>query len=170
MKARIPNFRNMAKACTETIRILRETARVLENSVLYQWGHMGACNCGFLAQQISHLGKDEIHARAMEQSGDWNQQLVDYCPSSGLRMDDLISTMLNAGFSINDLKHLERLSDPAVLRTLPLSERYLHHNIREDVVKYFRTWADLLETELLDNIGITLVLNALLPVQRQVVE
>jgi hypothetical protein len=34
---------------------------------------MGACNCGFLAQEITHLRKAEIHSRAMQSTGDWNE-------------------------------------------------------------------------------------------------
>ena len=160
----------MAKATIETISALRKTASILEISDQYQWGHMGLCNCGFLAQQISLLTKDEIHSRAMERPGDWNDQLFDYCPSSGLKMDDLIETMIRAGFSIEDLKHLERLSDAKVLRRLPPTERYLRHNIKTDVVKYIRTWATLLESELLENIEINEARVAQSVLQREIVE
>ncbi len=50
--------------------LLRQTARALESSHDYQWGHVGSCNCGFLAQQMSALQKSEIHAYAMQRHGD----------------------------------------------------------------------------------------------------
>lgn len=138
----------MAQPSLKVISALRSTAKRLESSPAYQWGHMGSCNCGFLAQEISGLRKDEIHTRAMQRYGDWSEQLNDYCPTSGLRMDDLISEMLALGFDTDDLKHLERLSDSSVLRALPPNQRYLTHNRKEHVVLYLRTWADLLEYDL----------------------
>jgi hypothetical protein len=148
----------MAKPCPEVILALRATAKQLESSSSYEWGHMGACNCGFLAQTVTSLKKEEIHRRAMQGRGDWNEQLNDYCPTSGLPMDDLISELLHAGFDSEDLKHLERLSSPTVLRSLPLGSRDFHHNIKADVVQYLRAWAALLEMQWLTTIdGVTLL-------------
>ena len=98
------------------------------------------------------MDRHQIHARAMERSGDWSEQLKDYCPSSGLSMDDLIATMVSFGFTLDDLTHLERLSDPKVLRSLPEHDRHLKHNLKADVVKYLYQWADILESELVDEI------------------
>jgi hypothetical protein len=137
----------MARVTVDVIQALRNTASRLEKSNVYQWGHMGSCNCGFLAQEITRLNKVEIHQRAMQRHGDWNEQLNDYCPTSGLPMDDLISEMLVFGFDTGDLKHLERLSDGRVLRQLPLEQRNLSRNVKSDVVLYLRTWASLLEQQ-----------------------
>ncbi len=142
----------MAKASLKLIKALRNTAKTLGKSKNYQWGHMGSCNCGHLAQEITKLTKSEIHQRAMQKYGDWSDQLNDYCPSSGLLMDDLITELLGAGLDVDDLKYLEKLSDTEVLRTLPESCRYLSHNRRDDVVKYLKAWADLLEARLLDKV------------------
>jgi hypothetical protein len=100
----------MARVSTHVIEALRNTTAKLEQSNEYQWGHMGSCNCGFLAQEVTHLSKKEIHTRAMMQHGDWSEQLNDYCPTSGLPMDDVISELIAFGFDSDDLKHLERLS------------------------------------------------------------
>jgi hypothetical protein len=143
----------MAKPSLTVVSVLRATASKIENSAAYQWGHMGLCNCGFLAQEITKLKKEEIHARAMQGHGDWNEQLNDYCPTSGLPMDDLISEMLSVGFDSDDLKHLEKLSAPDVLQTL--QERSLLHNVKADVVIYLRTWAKLVESQLLEQIQLT---------------
>jgi hypothetical protein len=144
----------MAEIDIKTIAMLRNTASRIEKSPHYQWGHMGSCNCGFLAQEITHLNKEQIHSRAMEGVGDWREQLEDYCPTSGMRMDDIITAIVNAGFSTDDLKHLERLSDPLILRSFPLADRNLRHNLGADVTKYLRRWADLLESKLLEEIEI----------------
>lgn len=142
----------MAKATIEVIEALRQTAHKLAESTTYEWGHMGACNCGFLAQEITNLRKDEIHRRAMQGYGDWSEQLRDYCPTSGLPMDALISEMIAFGFDADDLTHLERLSHPAILAQIPLGKRHLRHNIKRDVVLYLNTWANLLELELVDQV------------------
>jgi hypothetical protein len=140
----------MAKVSVELIQVLRETAESIERTSLYQWGHMGSCNCGFLAQQITNLKKDEIHTRAMQGNGDWSEQLNDYCPTSGLPMDNLISEIVAFGFDTDDLKHLERLSDKRVLDAIPGQE--LWHNVKSDVVIYLEAWANVLEDELLSQI------------------
>ncbi len=146
----------MAKVSVEVITAIRRAAMELTNNKDYQWGHMGACNCGFLAQEVTRLSKAEIHRRALLGHGDWSEQLNDYCPTSGLPMDDVISELLAFGFDADDLKHLERLSDVKVLRALPANERNLKHNINADVVKYMHTWANLLEAEWLKSVHLTL--------------
>jgi hypothetical protein len=157
----------MAKVSPEIIHALRNTAYALKQSSHYQWGHMGSCNCGFLAQQVTRLNKDQIHRRAMERYGDWSEQLNDYCPSSGFAIDDLISEMLAFGFDRDDLKHLERLSDPKVLRSLSVEQRNLNHNVKKDVITYLQAWADLLETQLLGQIELS-NLNTSLFIERKV--
>lgn len=150
----------MARPKPELIEALRNTARKLAKSQQYQWGHMGSCNCGHLVQEITKLSKAEIHAYAMRtRGGDWSEQALDFCPTSGFLMDQVISYMLDAGMDIVDFKHLERLSDKEVLNRLPQQERYLRHNVREDVVKYMNTWADLLEEKLAVQISLEDVQN-----------
>ena len=142
----------MAKRTLSVIEVLRSTAFALENRSDYQWGHMGSCNCGFLAQEITNLRKNEIHGYAMQRCGDWSEQLHDYCATSGLPMDDLITKMIEFGFDTVDLKHLERLSDHHVVKTLPREEQHLKHNVKADVVKYLKAWANVLEGRLVENI------------------
>lgn len=146
----------MAKATFDVIQALRNTVRRLERSNDYQWGHMGSCNCGFLVQEVTHLRREEIHARAMCRYGDWSEQLNDYCPTSGLLMDDLISEMLAFGFDRDDLIHLERLSDQEILAWAKPNERNFQHNVKEDAIRYLLLWADKLENEMLDAINLKL--------------
>lgn len=142
----------MARPNIELISAIRATVSKLSESDAYQWGHMGSCNCGFLAQEITDLTKTEIHQRAMEGYGDWNEQLNDYCPTSGLSMDAIITSMLNIGLDTDDLKHLERLSDPIVLQQIPIQSRWLQRNKKEDVILYMTHWANILEETLIANI------------------
>ena len=143
----------MARPNLDLIAALRRTARKIEQGSPYQWGHMGSCNCGNLAQEITKLTKAEIHAHALANGrGDWNEQLNDYCPTSGLPMDLLINEMIEAGLDSDDLKHLERLSDRRILSRLPENKHHLRHNFRDDVVLYITEWADMLEEQLLSTI------------------
>lgn len=145
----------MAKPKAELIQALRNASRKLQNSQNYQWGHMGSCNCGYLVQEVTKLSKADIHEYAMRtRGGDWSEQALDFCPNSGYLMDQVISYMLEAGMGIEDFKHLERLSDQAVLQRLPVEARNLRHNFREDVVKYMNTWAELLEEKLMATISL----------------
>jgi hypothetical protein len=145
----------MARPTPELINALRRTALKLQNGASYQWGHMGGCNCGNLAQELTSLNKDDIHRYAMQRYGDWNEQIDDYCPTSQMPLDLLINQMITAGLILEDLKHLEKLDDRQILLRLPLNKRYLKHNIREDVILYMNAWADMLEEQLLQKIQLT---------------
>ncbi|WP_138994541.1 hypothetical protein [Larkinella sp. C7] len=142
----------MARPNPELIDALRRTARKLQEGAPYEWGHMGGCNCGNLAQELTKLTKAQIHAYAMQRYGDWNEQVADYCPTSYMPIDLVISEMLQAGLAIEDLKNLEKLTDRRVLDRFPIEKRYLRHNHRDDVVAYLIEWAALLEDELLAKI------------------
>ena len=136
----------MAISTPEIVFVLLQTARRLEQSHHYQWGHMGNCNCGFLVQEVLRIDKVIIHSSAMERSGDWTEQLNDYCPTSGLKIDEIISTLLAVGFTVDELKHLERLSDPEILLYAGSgSKKYFQHNKKEDVVTYLKVWASMLQ-------------------------
>jgi len=78
--------------------------------------------------------------------------VADYCPTSFMPIDLLISEMLGAGLTTTDLKNLEKLSDPAILRRLPAEKRFLKHNLRDDVVLYLSEWARMLEEQWLERV------------------
>ena len=137
------------------VKILRQAARQINAGAPYQWGHMGSCNCGHLAQAITGRSKSDIHTQAMTRYGDWEQQLRDYCPQSGLPLDEIIDEMLALGLTRRDLAYLEKLTDPAILRALPPNHRHLKHNLRNEVVRYLAAWADLLERELLEQVDLS---------------
>lgn len=138
----------MAIPSRALIDALRTTADRLTGGARYTWTHMGACNCGHLAQTVTELSAEEIHAIALEKVGDWHEQVLEHCPTSGLPMDCLIDTLLDLGLARADLAHLERLSNPDVLRRLPAEDRSLSFRRRSHVVTYMRAFADLLEERL----------------------
>ncbi len=136
----------MATATPKLISALRTTAARLREGSNFQWGHMGSCICGHLAQTVTELSPAEIHRRAMERHGDWSQQSVEHCPTSGLAIDHVIDEMLALGLHIGDLRHLEKLSDPRILARVPA--RWLRHQDRDHAVQYMEAWAELLEDDL----------------------
>lgn len=141
----------MANPTPELILGIRKTIKKLKDGAPYQWGHMGACNCGNLAQEITKLNKGEIHRYAMQRHGDWNEQLVDYCPTSSYPMDLMVTKMLEAGLTLDDLMHLEKLSDPEILRRIPAERRQnLVKNAKNDVILYMEVWVKLLEEKWLE--------------------
>jgi hypothetical protein len=144
----------MARPNLFLIDSIRKAARNIEKGNPYEWGHMGSCNCGNLAQVVCKLDKSVIHQYAMQGAGDWSEQTLSYCSTSGLPFDLMVSELLAAGLDLQDLKHLEKLSDPTVLSKLPLDRKYVSHNSREDVVLYMYTWANVLEEQLLAPIKI----------------
>jgi hypothetical protein len=128
------------------VEALRATAdRLAKGDVRFRWTHMGACNCGHLTQTVTSLSAADIHALALQKAGDWGEQAREYCPTSGYPIDHIIDRLLALGLSTEDLYHLERLDDPRVLRQLPLGERHLDCRRRDDVVRYLRAWADLVD-------------------------
>jgi hypothetical protein len=66
-------------------------------------------------------------------------------------MDLLISQMLEAGLSTEDLKNLEKLSDKDILQRMPEDMRYPRHNVKQDVVTYMKVWAEMLEERYLSS-------------------
>ncbi|HKS21658.1 MAG TPA: hypothetical protein VJZ76_02580 [Thermoanaerobaculia bacterium] len=122
---------------------LDRTIARLSGDTAYSWGHMGMCNCGHLAQSITGLTQAEIHASALEREGDWEAQANRYCPSSGLLIDTVLAAMFALGLTRDDIRHLEKLSDPNVLRGA--GRTYLRRNQRDDVLVYLKAWREVLD-------------------------
>ena len=129
------------------IHAIRSAAEKIAQTGSYEWGHMGRCNCGHLARELTPLSDAEIQRMAMEKYGDWAEQVLDFCPGSGMSMDWLISELCSYGLSHRDLIDLERLSNEEVRSRL--GKQDLHRNDAGDVSLYMQTWAGMLEEEIL---------------------
>ena len=138
----------MARPSTELVYALRKTVLRLRSGAPYQWGHLGACNCGHLAQTLTQNLRVKSTLRHCGGFGDWGDVSSQYCETSGLPIDDIIGTMMRVGLTLNDIEYLENPSDRRVLAQLPAGQRNLRHNDREDVIRYMTIWADLLESEI----------------------
>lgn len=135
----------MAVPNLKVIQALRETATQIATSGRYEWGHMGSCNCGHLAQNITSFTRAEIQQFALQKRGDWSEQVIDYCPTSGYPMDLIIGRMIEFGFTQSDLRQLENLSNPEILAKAGVAS--FNRNVMSDTVKYMNAWADLLESQ-----------------------
>jgi hypothetical protein len=139
----------MVTTSVELILALRTTAERLREGADYAWTHLGACNCGHLAQTLTPYTREQIHRFALQRPGDWAEQAAEFCTESGLPIDHIFAAMRAVGLSPEDIANLERLADPRVLRRLPPEiARTIDHRNRDHVVAYLRAWADLLESGL----------------------
>lgn len=128
---------------------LRTTAERLLNGADYRWSDLGRCNCGHLAQTLTRLSQRQIRELAMQRPGIWAEQIVEYCPTSGFPLDVVIGSMLEVGATLDDIRHLERLSSPRVLKRIPVGERLeLSYRNSIHVARYMVAWAELLEEQL----------------------
>lgn len=139
----------MARPSYPLIEALRITADRLEQGAYYQWTHQGSCNCGHLAQTITKLTKSEIHKMALEKEGNWADKTIDYCKTSGFPIDHIITSMVDLGLTTEDISNLEKLACNKVLKFIPENRKPLKYSNKDDVIIYMKTWADILESELL---------------------
>ena len=131
---------------------LEATHAKLINSPLYAWGHLGACNCGHLAQVVTQKSAAEIHRLALRRAGDWGEVAIDYCPQSGLPVDHILSEMFDLGLSATDIDHFEDLSDPEVLAEVVTPGVYLSRNDKNHVLLYIEGWIRVLKRALNQNL------------------
>lgn len=129
----------MSKSLVQALQVVAER---LEQGAPYQWGHMGQCNCGHLAQVLTTKTAAQIHQSAIaRQTGEWSEFAHDYCASSGALIDDVFEELITAGLSRKDIIHLENLSDPEVIAAVG---RPLQRHERQDAIAYTRALAEKL--------------------------
>jgi len=144
----------MAHANIELIEALRETARRLKNGAHYAWGHHGSCNCGNLLQTITDLNTQEILRYSRTGTGEWTEIAQEFCGVTDAPVDLLIGKLQKIGLTPSDIHCIEYLLDKQVLDRLPGGFRWLRRNVREDVILYMETMADMLEEKLIGQIKI----------------
>ena len=140
----------MAKATKRLVLALRESADRLSTGSRYEWGHVGRCNCGHLAQSATGRSASQIIKTFGAQLDEWSEHANDYCGFTGFPVQVIFDDLADIGFYAEDVKNLEYLKDERVLRALPAEKRHLRHNCREDVALYMDTMASLLEEDLVE--------------------
>ena len=140
----------------QLIDALRETARRLKNGAHYAWGHHGSCNCGNLLQTVTDLSSREILMYSREGTGEWTELAQEFCGVTDAPVDLLIGKLQKLGLTPSDIHCIEYLQDKQVLDRLPGGFRWLHRNVREDVILYMETMAEMLEEKLLKQVKVDL--------------
>jgi hypothetical protein len=138
----------MANPNIPLIEALRQTASRLQQGASYAWGNHGSCNCGNLLQVVTQLEAKEILQYSRSGTGEWTELANDYCPVSEAPVDLLITKLANIGLTPTDIHCIEYLQDKEVLKQLPGGFRWLSRNVREDVILYMNTMAEMLEAKL----------------------
>lgn len=144
----------MAKPSLELVAALRETTNRLKQGAFYAWGNHGGCNCGNLLQVVTDLSKEEILQYAHSGIGEWTELAEDYCGITDAPVSLLLKKLQEIGLTPTDIHNLEYLEDRTVLEKLPNGFRWLKKNVREDVIVYFETYANILEEQLIEQISI----------------
>jgi hypothetical protein len=89
---------------------------------------------------------------AQSNHGEWTEIAEEYCGVTYVPAYLLISKLEKLGLTPTDIHNLEYLEDRTVLENLPGGFRWLKRNVREDVIVYFETMAEMLEDDLLSKI------------------
>ena len=142
----------MAIPTLALIGALRETAKRLEGGAQYAWGNHGSCSCGSLLRVSTDLSKEEILTYAHTGIGEWTELAEEYCGVTDAPISLLLKKLQDTGLTPTDIHNLEYLEDRTVLNALPGGFRWLKRNQRADVILYFKTYADLLEEQLIAQI------------------
>jgi hypothetical protein len=138
----------MANPNLKLIDALHKTADKLESGNHYAWGNHGSCNCGNLLQTITQLDAKQILKAAHTGIGEWSELSLEFCGVTSAPVDLLIAELQLIGLTPSDVHGLEYLDDKQVLKNLPGGFRWLSRNKREDVILYFRTFANMLMVKL----------------------
>lgn len=138
----------MAHPNPALIDALRQAAHNLRSGAPYAWGHHGSCNCGQVLQVITHLSREEILRYAHTGMGEWTEMAEAYCDLTQVPAYLMISKLEAIGLTPTDIHCLEYLQDREILKHLPGGFRWLQKNVREDVVLYLETMADVLQEKL----------------------
>ena len=142
----------MAYPTLELVTALRETAKRLRKGSHYAWGNHGSCNCGNLIQVVANISQAEILTYAHTGFGEWTELAVEYCSSTNTPVSLLIKKLQDIGLTPTDIHNLEYLEDREVLNALPGGFRWLKKNVKEDVIIYFETLAELMEEKLIADV------------------
>ena len=141
----------MANPSIKLVNALRQTAERLQNGATYAWGNHGSCNCGNLLQVVTKLSRQQILSYAHSGIGEWTELAEEYCSVSNTPVYLMVSSLEAIGLTPTDIHNLEYLEDKTVLQQLPGGFRWPKKNVREDVIVYFETFANMLEERLPKN-------------------
>lgn len=157
---------------TKLITALRTSAKALENDTFgYNWNEAHSCNCGILCCALFGKSLSDMEKLLEENNiyGQWAEAVQEYCPVTGTSTNKIFKELMSYGLSPADIVQLENLSSPAVIARMGLTETVTRttrngwfkkpivvtetvptrpeYNRKEHLIKYLRTWADMLQEE-----------------------
>jgi hypothetical protein len=118
-------------------------------------------------QATTQLTKEEIVTYAHTGIGEWTELAQGNCPVTDAPINLLLNKLQQLGLTPTDIHNLEYLEDREVLNRLPGGFKWLKRNVREHVVMYFETMANMLEEKLINHIKIDY--SELLPEELEIV-
>ncbi|MGA0059943.1 MAG: hypothetical protein ACO3RU_10180, partial [Planctomycetota bacterium] len=104
---------------------LRKTADRLADGARYEWGHVGRCNCGHVAQTLTDFDDRQILRIFGQDLSEWTEHARNRCADTNRDLVALFDVLHTAGMSHEDVLHLENLSDPRILARMPDGDRDL---------------------------------------------
>jgi hypothetical protein len=87
-------------------------------------------------------------------TGEWTELAQESCPVTEAPINLLLIKLQQLGLTPTDIHNIEYLEDREVLNQLPGGFKWLKRNIREHVVLYFETMANMLEEKLINQIEV----------------
>jgi hypothetical protein len=162
------------------ITTLRQAAKALEDGTFdYNWTKMQACNCGVVAACVLGVSRDGLRDMLKElPSGyTWTKFVGHSCPVTGIPEDKVLSTLIKAGLTPNDIVELEGLENIDVVKRVQASghtfisgkkvekfglfkmrERevdngYIDYEHKGNLIAYLRGWADMLVEQGRDDVA-----------------
>jgi len=99
-------------------------------------------------QVLTHLSREEILSYAHMGKGEWTEIAEEYCNITETPLYLIMTELEKLGLTPTDIHNLEYLEDREVLNALPGGFRWLKRNVREDVIEYFETMANLFEEKI----------------------
>ena len=132
---------------SELVCAMRSAAKRLRANAVYSWGHHGSCNCGHLIQSLTKLTHRQIRQAAYHKGGEWRDLSRSHCETSGLEVDKILKILFSFGLNVEDIIHLENLSDPKILKSMPIDSNAVRRNNRMHLIYYLESWADHIESK-----------------------
>ena len=111
------------------------------------WADRAAAHPALASGALEHPRPDYGDRPALDE-GAWEPEDIGACAATGAAVNDLLDGLYDVGLSAQDVALLERLADPAVRERLGVGAGYFAHYERDNVVRYMRAWAELLEEQL----------------------
>ncbi len=145
---------------------LTNTISALKSGTLaYNWENASECNCGTVVQSITGHTSLELSDRISQlnkgypdkRDHTWTAIIKRiFYPNTGLTEDELFNTLFEKGMGIEDILHLEYLSNPEIRKrvikntsgTQAITFEFLrNHQKIENLILYLEAWKELLLEE-----------------------